>query len=195
MMSRSPLAAFVAPFSLLLLLLFLAACGRQPQVERIELGEADGPIALTPSPDSTGAHWMVSADGKAIEFGKLPDAPYLTLACALSKTEPARLTVIRHALSEPGAKALFALMGNGIISRLDLDAALGPDGWRWEGSFPAAAPELEVFTGPRDVEATLPGAGTVKIAGSGMPREFIDWCRREGRTAPVPDTGSALPPA
>jgi hypothetical protein len=34
-----------------------------------------------------------------------------------------------------------------------------------------------VFTGRRDLEATLPGAGTLLIAGSGIPGEFVRWCR------------------
>ena len=51
---------------------------------------------------------------------------------------------------------------------------------------PADAPELDVFTGQRNIEATLPGSGTLKIAGSSLPREFLQWCRLGGAAAPLP---------
>jgi hypothetical protein len=163
------------------LLALLAACDR-PQVERVELGDAQSAaeMALTSSPDSDGASWAIAPDGKGIRFGKEGGEPYLSLTCQLGKGEPPQLTIIRHAQSEPGAKALFAVLGNGIAARLKLDAALSRDGWLWQGHYPASAGELDVFTGPRPVDATLPGAGTLRLPGSPLPREFIDWCRRNG---------------
>lgn len=176
-------------------LLALAACGSQPQVERIELGglESSAAISITPSPDITDAGWEVSGDGKSLLFGKTTGTPYLTLACDLTKKAEPRLNVIRHAQSEPGAKALFAVMGNGITSRLKLDAKLLPQGWNWQGSYPANAAEFEVFNGPRDIEATLPGAGTMKLAASPLPREFVQWCRRSGDPLPKPSLDLAQP--
>lgn len=143
-------------------------------------------MLVTPSPDSNGALWRTAANGREIAFGKPADMDYLSLSCRLSADAPPQLGIIRHAQSQPGAKALFAVMGNGMISRLNLDAALLDDGWRWEGIYPASAPELEVFTGPRDIVATLPGAGRLEIAGSALPREFIEWCRRNGEALPQP---------
>lgn len=195
MAARSCCAVFALP------LLLLAACGSQPQVERIELDGLDSSaaISITPSPDTTNAGWTVAADGKSLLFGKSAEGPLLTIGCDLaSKVEP-KLNVTRHAQSEPGAKALFAVMGNGMTSRLKLDAKLLPEGWRWQGIYLANASEFEVFNGPRDIEATLPGAGTMKLASSTLPREFIQWCRRSGDPLPKPaldlaDPAEASPP-
>ena len=53
--------------------------------------------------------------------------------------------------------------------------------WRWEGLLAAGDPQLDVFTGPRELEATLPGGGTLLIEGSRIPGEFVNWCRAGGR--------------
>jgi hypothetical protein len=182
--------------SLCVAALLVTACGRQPEpAPEATFSEAQSAteLALNPSPDSSGAKWSIAADGHGIDFGRPAATPLLSLTCQISKNNAApQLTVIRHARSEPGAKALFAVLGNGIESRLKLDAALaGKEGWRWEGRYPAAAPELDVFTGQRDIEATLPGGGMLAIAGSGLPREFIDWCRRSGKRASSPTPRSS----
>lgn len=175
------------------LTLALAACERPPAPEpTFREDQSATALALNPMPDSEGAQWSIAANGKGIDFGKTAAPPLLSLTCQIGKDgAPPQLTVIRHARSEPGAKALFAVLGNGIVSRLKLDAALAEtEGWRWEGRYPASAPELDVFTGPRDIAATLPGGGELHIAGSGLPREFIDWCRHGGverkATSPAP---------
>ena len=77
------------------------------------------------------------------------------------------------------------MIGNGTISRFKVDAALADGEWRWEGALPASDPSLDVFTGPRELEATLPGGGTLLIAGSRIPGEFVNWCRAGGRVQRV----------
>ena len=119
-------------------------------------------------------------DARAIKFGHPDVAPLLTLACNLRNT-PATLTLVRHTLSRPGQKALLPVIGNGTISRFKVDAALADGEWRWEGRFLATDPQLDVFTGPRELEATMPGGGTVRIGGSRIPGEFVNWCRAGGR--------------
>jgi hypothetical protein len=178
----------IAPLALLV----LAACGRPDAAED---GAASNEPILTPSPDTTGAVWTTSANGLAIQFGQNPAAPYVSLACHLSTKQQPQLTIIRHAPSEPGAKALFAVLGNGIAARFKVDAALaGREGWRWEATLPASAGEFDVFTGPREIEATLPGAGMIKFPASGLPGEFVDWCRRGGKALPVPESETPQPP-
>ena len=172
----------------LLLLCFLAGCdaGDEPvQAQRISLDESRAaPAQTVVSPDTSGASWKVSADGQAVDFGEPDQRPFLTLACRL-RAQPAQFTIIRHVAAKPGQKALFPVLGNGTISRFKLDAKLGSGRWRWEGTLPASDPMLDVFTGPRELEATLPGGGTLVIEGSRIPGEFVTWCRSGGKPGHV----------
>jgi hypothetical protein len=172
----------------------LAAChGEQAPVQgqRISLAdvqsESEEPL---PSPDTKGAGWTVARTGQAIDFGKPAAAPFLSLACNVKGGQP-RVTIIRHVPARPGEKALFPVIGNRIISRFKVDAALADNEWRWQGTLPADDPLLEVFEGPGALQATLPGGGTVKIAGSGVPGQFLTWCRNGGK-APAVETASPL---
>jgi len=168
---------------LLVILLPLVACDRAPEpvdAQRVSLDEARGgarePLA---SPDTENARWTVAPNGQAIAFGNAGARPFLSLACRV-KDDPPTIRVIRHVEARPGEKALFPVIGNGTISRFKADAALEDDEWRWQAVVPADDALLEVFTGTREIEATLPGAGSVIIAGSRVPGEFISWCRRGG---------------
>ena len=164
-------------------LLSLVACDRAEEPvdpQRISLdaarGEAREPLA---SPDTDDARWTVARDGQAVAFGNAGERPFLSLACRV-KDDPPTIRVIRHAEARPGEKALFPVIGNGTISRFKADAALEDDEWRWQAVVPADDALLEVFTGAREIEATLPGAGSLIISGSRFPGEFIAWCRRGG---------------
>ena len=117
---------------------------------------------------------------ETIDFAKPSEKPLVSLTCSVKAGEP-QVTVIRHAPARPGEKALFPVIGNRIISRFKVDAALADNEWRWQGTLPADDPLLEVFEGPGSLEATLPGGGTVKIAGSALPGQFLTWCRTGGK--------------
>jgi hypothetical protein len=174
----------LAPAPLIALAL-LTACGSGEQepveAQRFSL-EAVRRVPPEPllSPDTKAASWTVTADGQAIDFGLAGEPAMMTLACDL-RTTPAQLRIVRHVVGRPGAKALFPVIGNGTISRFRLDAMLHEGEWRWEGALPASDPLLDVFTGPRELEATLPGGGSLQIAGSRIPGEFVNWCRAGGR--------------
>ena len=164
-------------------LLSLVACDRAEEPvdpQRISLdaarGEAREPLA---SPDTDDARWTVAPNGQAVAFGNAGERPFLSLACRV-KDDPPTIRVIRHAEARPGEKALFPVIGNGTISRFKADAALEDDEWRWQAVVPADDALLEVFTGAREIEATLPGAGSLLISGSRVPGEFLAWCRRGG---------------
>ena len=167
-----------------LLPLLLVSCGESEapvQPQRISLDDARAKVAEPlVSPDTKGAKWAVRADGQAIDFAREGAGPWLTLACDLREA-PATLTLIRHVGTRPGQKALLPVIGNGTISRFKVDATLHDGEWRWEGELPASDPLFDVFTGPRELEATLPGGGTLLIAGSRIPGEFVNWCRAGGR--------------
>jgi len=180
-----------APLPTLAILMLLTACqGEQEPVhaQRFSL-DASRHVPVEPlnSPDTAGAAWSVTKDARAIDFGRPGATPLLTLACDLRKP-PAQLRIVRHVAARPGEKALLPVIGNGTISRFKVDGTLAGGEWRWEGSLPASDPSLDVFTGPRELEATLPGGGSLLIGGSRIPGEFVNWCRAGGRMQRVETT-------
>lgn len=175
---------------LILLTLSLTACDRaaplpQGDVQRVELEQTGQRQAMAEvSPDTSEAGWTVSDDGQAIRFGEMGEAPFLTLACDVD-AEPPEFVIIRHARAYPGQSALFPVLGNGISSRFLADAKLADGEWHWEARLPADDPQLEVFSGTRDLIATLPGRGTLEIGGGRITGEFLEWCRAGGMPDPV----------
>ena len=171
-----------------LLILTLAACNQQPAApaQRIALDQT-GPRAeqTLPSPDTSRAVWTVSANGKAINFGDFGAPPLLTLDCRLQDRANPQLAVIRHAPAFPGQTALFAVLGNGYVSRLPADAILADGEWRWEATLPAADRQWNLFIGTGDMRATLPGKGAVEMPPDPIPGEFVTWCRAGGRPVPA----------
>jgi hypothetical protein len=59
---------------------------------------------------------------------------------------------------------------------------------------PASDPQLDVFTGPGELQATLPGGGTLLIEGSRVPGEFVTWCRAGGRVRRAEEAEASAPP-
>lgn len=176
----------------LLPLLFLTACNAEaepaPQTERVALPQTDSSPArevVLESPETENAVWTVAENGHAVNFGNTGEPALLTLDCRLGEA-PAQLAIIRHAPALPGQGALFAVMGNGHASRLYADAVLGDGEWRWESVLEAADPQLDLFIGPGDMRATLPGRGAVAIPPSRIPGEFVEWCRAGGQTVNAP---------
>lgn len=173
------------PRAALALLLVLAACRQEPQepaaVERIDI---DAPVEREPRPngglpDAEGAAWI--AEGGKLVFANPAGKPLLTLACEPSRDAPARLRIVQHAPAPPRAKALFALAGNGMVTRVDMDARQAGETWRWEGSAPADWYKLDVFIGDSSVAATMPGGGEIELAASPLPGEFVTACRERGK--------------
>jgi hypothetical protein len=179
-----------------LVLVALAAC-RPPAsdryVQRIELGgDADRPHVEPVSPDVEGAIWASSGGPERIVFGKPGKPPYLALAC--KGAGPDRMVEItRFARTDPRAKGMMALVGNGHVERLKIDAAWNGRGWLWQGRYLPADTRLDALTGVRKLELTIPGAGTLKLEGDPRPSELIELCRR--LAAPEVSAQPNLPPA
>lgn len=169
-----------------LVLTTLAACRRAEQepveAQRIAFDkvptQGEEPLA---SPDTKDANWTTSANGQSLDFGNPGARPFVSLECSAG-TNPPQITIVRHAPARAGEKALFPVIGNGKIARFAVDAVHIDNEWRWQGTLPADDAQLDVFSGARPLEATLPGGGTVKIEGSGAPGQFIATCR--GRRGP-----------
>lgn len=173
-----------------LVTLALSACGQaagQNVVARIDLDQMpEAQIAPMASPDTKDMEWQKLAAGNGVRFGKPGLPPLISIVCDAAQGAPSQLRVIRNTPTDPGAQALFALIGNGLVSRLKVDAVRSGKVWRWEGRFPSDDPKLDVFAGMGAVEATLPGAGTVELAASSLPRETLNQCRQAG---PRPQLG------
>ncbi|MDN3644833.1 hypothetical protein QWY75_01285 [Pontixanthobacter aestiaquae] len=171
------------------LLLAITACkppATDDYVERVTLSEADG-LASMPidSPDTEDAVWVESDRAGRILYGEPGGTPLMALAC----TEEAGkrfVHITRFAKADPDAQALIALIGNGHTARLPIDAAWNGRVWLWEGNYPASSLDLNVFTGPRRIEATVPGAGSVILNPSPRPAQLVEACRRQVPETPSP---------
>ena len=169
------------------LVLALGAC--QPPAsdeysERSRIApQADGPSEPITSPDTQGAVWAAADNPDRLLYGKPGERPLFALECQDQGGLPL-IAFTRFARADAGAKAMLALIGNGHVSRLKIDATERGEVWRWEGAIEAADPALDVLTGPRQVEATVPGAGSLILNPSGAPGELVERCR--AMAAPEP---------
>jgi hypothetical protein len=141
-----------------------------------------GPSQPLASPDSKAAIWSVDSTPGRILYGQPGAAPWLALACETVGKE-AMIRISRIAPADEGAGAMLALIGNGRRARLAVDAVWDGQQRIWEGRIAALDPALGVLTGKREVTATIPGAGEVRINPGSAPAQFIEQCRG----------GSALP--
>ncbi|WP_095012743.1 hypothetical protein [Tsuneonella mangrovi] len=158
-------------------------------VERVDLdGKAQGPHVLKAVPDVTGAVWAESKERGRLVYGQPGKAPLVALACT-GKAADRSIELTRFAETDPDAKAMMALIGNGHVERFPIDTHDNGRGWLWQGAYPALDPALDVLTGSHKVELTIPGASTVVLNPSTMPGQLIEWCRRQAT-----DDGDASQP-
>lgn len=171
-------------FLLCATLALLAACNppaSDDYVARVEVREArrfaSEPL---PSPDTAGAVWAASPKTpERLLYGKPGEQPLMGLTC-----DAGQLVITRFAPADAEAKAVLALIGNGHVERLFVDAVPSGKGWVWQGGFPAGDTRLEVLTGQNKVEATIPGAGTLVLNPGPLAGQFIARCA--ALTAPLP---------
>lgn len=171
----------------LLPLAALSACQPPAADEYVERVEIDGQRSVAsdpaPSPDVTGAVWALSGDH--LLYGQPGQRPLLSLACEGGEAAPGKLVMTRLAKADPQAQALMALIGNGHVERLKVNATWNGKVWVWQGMYPSEDPRLDVLTGPRDIELTIPGAGTLGLNPSQRPRAFVEHCRGTAFEVPV----------
>ncbi len=158
----------------------LAACkppASDDYVERTRIDTAvEGPSQPIDSPDTEDAIWAPAKEGARLIYGTPGERPLFAIECLSDGTEP-MLGYTRFAKADAHAKAVLALIGNGHVARLKIDAEQIGDVWRWEGTIAATDPRLDVLTGTRQVEATVPGAGSVILNSSALPGELVERCR------------------
>lgn len=148
---------------------------------RLALGGITLPNDTAPV-QPAGAAWQ-AASPEQVSFGLPGQQPLLALACTHDGAGVAAIRILRATRAEEGAKALFALIGNGRISRLSLDARQPGEAGQWEGVVPAADPRLDVLRGSNSIEATLPGGGTLKLPASSEPGRLLAACRASDSSA------------
>lgn len=185
----------------LLPLALLAACNppaAEEYVARVGMAGREAPSAPIASPDTKGAVWAQSpANSQRLVYGKPGQRVLFALECGDAPAGPV-LTYTRFAAADPHAKAILALIGNGHVSRLKIDAARAGPGWLWQGREPATSPHIEALTGGREVEATVPGAGSLILNPSPLPGELILRCRslaQPATPASTPEEAEAARPA
>ena len=175
--------------------LSLAAACKPPAadeyVERSRIaGDSVGPSEPIRSPDTTGAIWAPAAKPDRLIYGKPGERPLMALECEKSQGIPL-VAYTRFAAADPHAKAILALIGNGHVSRLKIDATERQNAWVWHGAVAAEDPMLDVLTGGREVEATVPGAGSVILNPSPLPGALVENCRATAAPAPSPPANPA----
>lgn len=148
---------------------------------RLALGGISLPLDTAPV-QPEGAAWQAAAPDQ-VTFGLPGRQPLLALACTRDGAGVAAVRILRTTRAEEGAKALFALIGNGRIARLALDARQAGEAGQWEGLVPAADPRLDVLAGHNAIEATLPGGGTLKLPASSEPGRLLSACRASDSAA------------
>ena len=189
----------------LLPLVAVAACkppASDDYIERTRIGApAEGPSEPIDSPDTQDAIWAPATENTRLLYGVPGERPLFAVECLSEGGEP-MLGYTRFARADAHAKAVLALIGNGHVARLKIDAAQVGDVWRWEGAIEAADERLDVLTGNREVEATVPGAGSVILNPSSLPGELVERCRALGEplgevpaTEPTPAPSAPADPA
>ena len=161
--------------------LFLATACKPPPTDADmlrEIPEAAPSFASEPlaSPSTEGAKWALSEriEGRLI-YGVPGEPALLSLDCDTADSPTIRITRISPA--DDGAGALLALVGNGHIGRLAVDATDVGGRSIWVGEAQAVDEVWEPLAGPRELIATVPGAGTVGINASIVPGLHIEACR------------------
>ncbi len=130
-----------------------------------------------PSPDVQGAVWKPSPKvANRIIYG-IPGQPAIMTMSCLDEAGLPRVRITRMSPADEGAGALFALVGNGSIGRLPVDAVEVSGKLIWQGEVLAADSALEPLAGPRQLTATLPGAGMVTLNPSDLPMTLLEDCR------------------
>lgn len=162
-------------------LILLAACKPPPTDAGLDrempVEEPTFASEPLPSPDTEGAVWARSTAEGRIIYGTPGEPALVALECVEREGQSEALRIARLAPADEGAGALLALIGNGAVGRIEVDATELGSRQVWQGELPAADTAWEPLAGPRQVTLTVPGAGMVTLNPSAMPWELLSECR------------------
>jgi hypothetical protein len=178
-----------APALAALSCLLLSAC-KPPATDGFVEREArakpsEGPSQPLDSPETEGAIWSTSATPMRLIYGRPGEPALLAMACE-HKAGPAQLRFTRFARADKGAQAFLALIGNGHVARIPVDAIESQGQWIWEGYSNPSDQRMEAFSGARAVTATIPGAGMVRLNASPLTSELVEACAAQSEQ-PISD--------
>jgi hypothetical protein len=163
--------------------LALAACKPPPTDSGLvrAMPDAAPTFASEPlaSPDTTGAAWVETSPTRIV-YG-IPGEPALMSLECLGKGHRAQVRITRISPADEGAGALMALIGNGEIGRIAVDATPVKGRLLWQSEVPAADPRLDPLIGAEEVTATVPGAGKLVLNPHPLPTEMLAECRSDPR--------------
>lgn len=170
----------LAPFALIAVVA-LAGCKPPPTDAdlRRAMPEAEPVFASDPlpSPETEGAVWTFSTLNEARLIYGIPGQPALMSLECLDDSNLPQLQITRISPADEGAGAMLALVGNGHIGRMEVDAVETGGRIVWQGNVAASDTAWEPLAGPRQLTATVPGAGMVTLNPSPLPGRMIEACR------------------
>lgn len=165
--------------SIIAVLIALTACKPPPGDAAMErtTPEAEPTFASTPlpSPDTESAIWAPSQKPGRLIYG-VPEEPALIALECLTTNGAQVLQITRMAQADENAEALLALVGNGALGRIEVDATEIGSNLHWQGEISLTDRNLEPLLGPRKVTATIPGAGMVELNPSSLPAALFQAC-------------------
>jgi hypothetical protein len=177
--------------SFILLTLALGACTQSQSREVVAQGDVagsyparmtleGGPLPVDSAPvQPKGGQWALS--GNTLRFAVPGGADLLAIACTRGPDGAGAIALTRTTRAEEGAQALIALIGNGRIARLPMDAVRPGEAGVWHGTIAAEDARLDVLKGGNRIEATLPGGGTLMLPASSEPGRLLTVCRGGNR--------------
>lgn len=171
---------------MLVLLIPLSACKPPATDDMADRGAKPDrlvPSAPIESPVTENAVWADSQQPARILYGQPGERPLLAMSCNRNG-EQREIQITRFVEADAEASALMAMIGNGHMARMPVEAEWNDRVWLWQGRYAADNPDLDVLSGPRQVELTIPGAGSVILNPSQRPGQLLDQCRR--LSDPVP---------
>jgi len=140
--------------------------------------------APSPSPETSGAAWRSDGSTARIVYGVADNDPLIALECVDGAGENAgarMVRITRFASADGGAGAMMALIGNGHVRRIPIDATTqeGAAGATpaWQGTYPADSEFWDPIAAGGSATATVPGAGKITLGGSSIPAALIARCR------------------
>ena len=163
----------------------LAGCGEQRSENRadrvrIDLGSVSAnsrQIADAPAPTLLEpAVWSYAQASPVARYGPIGGPALLAISCEGWAQHAARLVIVRYAVADRGALALFAIQGSKGILRLPVNAVqVGQQGYVWRGILDAADPRTEVLLGA-GLKGTVPGGGELDLPPMGAAGAVVSEC-------------------